>query len=156
MKGISPMIATVLLIALVVAIGGILSVWLSGYFTSITQPTGASTTTIIKCSYSFLEIKEVKYYTNRVSALIVYQYGTESLRNVSCTALGQGYSNTSAVSYTTTDFSPGDSFYCNIDTTGGPITPTTIRAKGYCLGQGLVTAETSTVISGYYYYGIYY
>ena len=52
MKALSPMIATVLLVAFVVGIGGILSLWLTGLTTSQTQTVSNQSNAQIKCTPS--------------------------------------------------------------------------------------------------------
>jgi len=55
-KGISPMIAVVLLVAFTVAVGGILSLWLTSYTTTTGESVGNATTDQIKCSAVRLDI----------------------------------------------------------------------------------------------------
>lgn len=52
MKGISPMIAIVLLIAFTVAIGGIMSVWLTGLTSTQTQQVSNQSAAQVKCTPS--------------------------------------------------------------------------------------------------------
>jgi flagellin-like protein len=56
MKGISPMIAVILLIAFTVAVGGILSVWFSTTTTSQTGITGAAATNYTRCGGAAINI----------------------------------------------------------------------------------------------------
>jgi flagellin-like protein len=79
-KGISPMIAIVLLIAFTVAVGGILSLWLTTLTSTQTTTTGSAAEKQVLCARSVLEITEV-YYTTPQSANVTvsYTYGTESL-----------------------------------------------------------------------------
>jgi flagellin-like protein len=79
-KGISPMIAIVLLIAFTVAVGGILSLWLTTLTSTQTTTTGSAAEKQVLCARSVLEITEV-YYENPQSANVTvsYTYGTESL-----------------------------------------------------------------------------
>ncbi|TAL47764.1 hypothetical protein EPN87_02145 [archaeon] len=59
MKGISPMIATILLIAFTVAVGGILSVWFSTTTTSQTGITGAAAQNYTRCGGAAINIQSV-------------------------------------------------------------------------------------------------
>jgi len=59
MKGISPMVAVVLLVAFTVAIGGVLSVFFTSLTTTQTQQVSNQSSSIVKCS-SVLVIDEVK------------------------------------------------------------------------------------------------
>jgi len=52
MKGISPMIATVLLLAFTIAVGGIISVWLTG----MTRTQTAGVTTSAQCASTRLDV----------------------------------------------------------------------------------------------------
>ena len=62
MKGISPMIATVLLLAFTIAVGGIISVWLTG----MTRTQTAGVTTAAQCASTRLDVSAA--ITNAVSA----------------------------------------------------------------------------------------
>jgi flagellin-like protein len=53
MKGISPMIAVVLLIAFTVAVGGIISVWLTGFTRTTTGGTESRAEALSRCSAGF-------------------------------------------------------------------------------------------------------
>ena len=57
MKGLSPMIAVVLLVAFTVGIGGILSLWLTGLTTSQTQTVSNSSNAAIQCTPSLVITK---------------------------------------------------------------------------------------------------
>jgi flagellin-like protein len=134
MKGVSPMIATVLLIAFTIAVGGIISIWLTGYTRTTTEAVGGGTEKQIKCAASILKIKDVSNTSQNVTILVYYESGSESLSNITCEALGGGHSNSTNVNGTK---SPGDSFYCPVidfNTTNlGPLE--VVRAKGMCLGE---------------------
>lgn len=61
MKAISPLIATVLLIAFTVAVGGILSLWLTTFTKSQTTIVGQRSETDLQCSYGAISISDLKY-----------------------------------------------------------------------------------------------
>jgi flagellin-like protein len=63
MKGISPLIASVLLIAFTVAVGGILSIWLVGFTTTNTNIISEQTTDELECSYAAVSIRNLRYNT---------------------------------------------------------------------------------------------
>jgi flagellin-like protein len=87
-KAISPMIATVLLIAFTVAVGGILSVWLTTLTATQTGTTGTAAEKQILCARSVLEISEVKSSlgaADSANVTVFYSYGTENLYNFSIT-----------------------------------------------------------------------
>ena len=83
------MIATVLLIAFTVAVGGILSMWLTSLASTQTETTGAAAEKQILCARSVLKIDEVTYLQEAATGVdsanvtIVYEYGTENLYNFS-------------------------------------------------------------------------
>ena len=82
-KAISPMIATVLLIAFTVAVGGILSLWLSSLASTQTETTGAAAEKQVLCARSVLTVDEVDYSTTaNANVTVSYTYGTENLTAV--------------------------------------------------------------------------
>ena len=87
-KAISPMIATVLLIAFTVAVGGILSMWLTSLASTQTETTGAAAEKQILCARSVLKIDEATFLqeaagVDSANVTVVYEYGTENLYNFS-------------------------------------------------------------------------
>jgi flagellin-like protein len=56
MKAISPMIATILLIAFTVAVGGIISIWLTGFTRTASAGTETRSEALNRCSASGFEI----------------------------------------------------------------------------------------------------
>src|SRR3989304_1081203 len=60
-KGISPLVATVLLIAFTVAVGGLLSVWLTGFSTQTTDIIKQQSNTQLTCSYGGISVDTLKY-----------------------------------------------------------------------------------------------
>ncbi len=82
MKAVSPMIAVVLLIAFTVAVGGILSVWLTGLSATTTGVAGSATEKQTKCAIS-LRIPEVTYAlgasVDQLNVTVEYIYGSEDL-----------------------------------------------------------------------------
>lgn len=141
------MIATVLLIAFTIAIGGIISIWLSGYTRTTTESVGGGTDKLIKCSASILQIKKVTNNTDEnVSILVSYTSGSEKLTGVGCEAIGNGtVSNTSAAlspGQPAAGYSAGSSFYCSVNATLYTITTLDrVRVKGTCLADIPITVE---------------
>ena len=81
MKGISPFIAVILLIAFTVAVGGIVSVWLSG-FTRTTADTVSNQSSIqINCNYGGVSLKNLKYANGNITGKIE-NTGTISLNAI--------------------------------------------------------------------------
>lgn len=60
-KGISPIVATVLMIAFTVAVAGILSGWLTSFTTSSTETVKSQSDTELTCSYGGISLKSLKY-----------------------------------------------------------------------------------------------
>lgn len=147
-KAVSPMIATILLIAFTVAVGGIISVWLTGY----TRTTGAAVTGAtedqIKCSGTYPNILLV---TNK--AIIVSNPGVESISNLRCFAgNGSALSLGSAGSFVLSSLTPGSSasFYWS-NSTGSKETydtgfGTRVICSGVCRSIG-VQGECSSAQS---------
>jgi len=141
MKGISPMIATVLLIAFTIAIGGILSVWLSGYTKTATTTVETTTEAEIKCASSILFVKEAKYSTtsNWITAIVSYEGGSEDLYNFTITVAKGGYFNTTTIStYTkTSPLKAGQIFAQNMTSSdmsniANLIPPDLVRVRAVC------------------------
>ena len=82
MKGLSPLIAAVMLIAFTVSVGGIISVWLSTFTTTTTDITQEAGTKQIKCATSVLEVSEVVSNlstTDSINTTIKYINGEQAL-----------------------------------------------------------------------------
>lgn len=80
-KAISPMVATILLIAFTVAIGGVISVWMTGY----TRTSGATVSSITEnqtaCIGTYPDIISVTS-----NAILVTNRGSENITNLVCFA----------------------------------------------------------------------
>lgn len=61
MKGISPLIATVLLIAFTVAVAGIVNLWLTSFTRTSSETVSSQATTELICSYGGLSLGGLKY-----------------------------------------------------------------------------------------------
>jgi FlaG/FlaF family flagellin (archaellin) len=81
LKGISPLVATVLLISLVVAIAGIVSQWSTIFAKEQTEIVTEQSKTSITCSYGNINMKDLRFQTaqSRLSG---------SLENIGQIALG--------------------------------------------------------------------
>ena len=94
MKAISPMIAVVLLIAFTVAVGGILSAWMSSLAISQTTTVSSGTEKQVKCSSSLISIVEVRYPSGTgrgfVNVTVRYDSGTEVLSNYTAEVSARG------------------------------------------------------------------
>lgn len=69
-KGISPIIASVLLIAFTVAVAGIVISWGSNFFTTSTKDIGTAADKEITCSRGSVNIRNLKFSNPRLSGII--------------------------------------------------------------------------------------
>lgn len=107
MKGISPMIATVLLIAFTVGVGGIISVWITGFAQTSTKIVKNDGESQITCANGNIALSNLKYCstTNNVSG-IVKNNGRISLGNITLQIV---FSNGSLMSHALNDTGLGGS-----------------------------------------------
>ncbi len=70
MKGISPLIATVLLIAFTVGIGGIISVWVTGFTQTSSKIVSKQGENQLICANGAIDLTNLKYCNNNVSGLV--------------------------------------------------------------------------------------
>jgi flagellin-like protein len=90
-KGISPLIATVLLIAFTVSVAGMISVWLTSFTKTSTDVVGTQANTQIICSNGQIDLQSVNYCsTNKYLSGDVSNPSTIALGNISLQIL---YSN---------------------------------------------------------------
>jgi FlaG/FlaF family flagellin (archaellin) len=82
MKGISPFIAIVLIIAISVAVGGIMSVWMTGFFSTTTETVSEEKTKQIICTDAGISLKDLKYVSGYLNGT-VENTGWISLGNIS-------------------------------------------------------------------------
>jgi flagellin-like protein len=65
MKGISPLIATVLLISVTIAIAGIVWQWSGGFFQDQTERVSEQSDRTILCSYGSINVKDLRFQTTQ-------------------------------------------------------------------------------------------
>jgi len=95
MKGLSPMIAIVLIIGFTVAIAAIVSIWLTTLAKTQTSVVGEQSEKQIKCIGSSLIVKEVKYNSSitgtcSVNVTVAHETGTEILANMTVEISAKG------------------------------------------------------------------
>jgi len=78
-KGISAMIATVLLIAFTVAVGGVVSIWITSFTSTTTEEVSSQEETKIYCAYAGISVSDLNYCN-------LYLWGT--LENTDLKAIG--------------------------------------------------------------------
>lgn len=120
-KGISTFIAAILLIAFTVAVGGIISFWLTGYTTTSTGAVEASTSNQTKCAGVFIKIDSVTS-----SKIIFSNPGNQPISSISIIA-GDGTSIATGLS------TLNSGAVSSISWTRG--TNTSVLAKGLCLAS---------------------
>jgi flagellin-like protein len=147
MKGISPFVAAILLIALTVAVGGLLAVWFSTVTSSQTQTVSASAGQLAKCASSSLTINEVRYSSDGTSSLVnvtTSSAGSQSLKNITISISGGGATSNSIRYYNASgeELPPGGVISASIDTTGGALVPPEIvSVSGICQGQYAISTS---------------
>lgn len=140
MKGISPLIAVVLLIAFTIAVGGILSVFVTTFTSTQTKTVSSTTEAQVKCSTASLDVKEVRYpasgATGRVNVTVIYSTGSETLANITVQVVARG----GIVQATSTSsVAPGESRA--IQVVSANIPPEVVRAFGICQSTVPVVGE---------------
>ncbi len=80
-KGLSPLIASVLLVAFTMAVGAIIINWITGFTQQQTTVVGQRGENQIKCGYSVLTVdnSEVNVVGNVINVTVTYAGGTETL-----------------------------------------------------------------------------
>lgn len=59
MKGLSPVVASIIMIAFAVAVGGLVSIWLTGFATETTETTSDKGNRALECSGVILKVERV-------------------------------------------------------------------------------------------------
>ena len=116
MKGISPMVAEVLLIALVVAVFGIIISWITGFTRVQIKTTNKQSSTELSCSYGgikFMSTPSVTYNSTTGNLTgAVENNGNVALGNIRLQIL---YNNSTLQTITiSSELSPGDISYFNV------------------------------------------
>lgn len=81
-KGISPLIAAVLLIAFTMAVAAILTAWVTSFTQRTTEDVGNSSEELVSCSFAGLSIYDAIYDGENVTVSLA-NTGTKDLTNVS-------------------------------------------------------------------------
>jgi len=97
MKGISPLVATVLLIAFTVAVAGLLSNWLTGFASQSAQQVSSSSSVTLSCTYGGVSLGNLKYNSTQNNMTgYIENTGTVSIGNLSLQII---YTNKTIVTY---------------------------------------------------------
>ncbi len=149
MKGISPIVATVLLIAFTVAIGGIVSLFVTDLTKTQTGITQKSSEQLTSCGNVILTIDEVRTDSdlNPVNVTLIYSAGTEDLYNFTVYIIDSNKnmnstSNLSPSYNTTNPFKVGNRVSWSISTTGlSGSSLSRVRVHALCKTDYPVTAD---------------
>lgn len=126
MKGLSPVVATIVLIAFAVAVGGLVSIWLTGFATSTTEFTSQRGDELTACAGARLKVDSV---TN--GTVIYSNPSAKTITNI--TVYDERGVN---ITFNVSDLATGS--VANISWTRG--TNTTVFLRGVC--------EKSVVVEG--------
>lgn len=90
LKGISPLVATVLLIAFVVSVGGLVAAWTSGFTKDTTQLVADQSKLQITCQYGKLNLKNLQFASTPVKLSgVMENNGLIALGNLTLTVIYQ-------------------------------------------------------------------
>jgi len=136
-KAISPMIAVVLLIAFTVAVGGIMSLWLTGFTTTTTSSVETASINQTKCAGTYINVISVDN-----DAILITNRGSQSISSITCFS-GNGSS------WGLGSISPGEMNTTKWNSTGSGGSyesgfGTSLTCSGVCLGVGV----TCVCVSG--------
>lgn len=153
MKAISPLIATVLLIAFTVAVAGIISTWLSSFTTTTTETVKKQSETQVTCVYGSINLKSLKYRTPYLSGAIENN-GQIAIGNITLNILYQNassekiglcmFGNNTAATCSVSNFSLSVSEYKSFNVSIGGSNYDEIRATTNC-SNVVDTAKASDV-----------
>ena len=130
MKGLSPLVATVLLIAFTVGVGGLISVWITGFTQTSSKIVSNEGEKQIICSNGAVDLTNLRYCssTNNISG-IIKNNGRIALGNITLQTV---FTNGSVVSHALNDtgtgaassgnylaLKPGQLFSFNVSIGGG-------------------------------------
>jgi len=105
MKGISPLVATVLLIAFTIGIGGIISVWISGFTQTSSQIVSKEGQAQLLCSNGAIDVRNLKYCNNNISG-IIRNSGRVAIGNITLQTV---FTNASLITHALNDTGTGGS-----------------------------------------------
>jgi len=105
MKGISPLVATVLLIAFTIGVGGLISVWISGFTQTSSKIVSKEGEKGLICSNGAIDLSTLRYCsgTNNISG-IIKNNGRIALGNITLQTV---FANGSIVSHSLNDTGTG-------------------------------------------------
>lgn len=147
MKGISPLVATVILVALVIGIGGLVSIFATGLTTSSTGITSNQSTSLSKCAGAWINVYKVTnstiFYSNPTNQPLTGLVATLGDGKQSLTVLDQnltvGESNFTQITNETGSTAGSATASLTGIAPGGTAGNTSVVVRGLC--QTLVSVE---------------
>jgi flagellin-like protein len=144
MKGISPLIAAVLLIAFTVAIGGIVSVFFTSFTKQTTGSVSSSGQSLVGCGDSQPTVNLVRYPSsgNGIMNVSFLNPGGDNITNVTIyTTMTNGLTY---VNGSTWYLNPGQASSTVLFTITSLGTPSVVKVAGLCLGIQPVMGSCSS------------
>jgi flagellin-like protein len=137
MKGISPMLATILLVAFTVAIGGIISVWMSSFTRTTQTNVESAAVNQTKCAGTYIDILSVTGTGTGNSSVMLTNRGNIDITEIRCfTGKGETILGLSG----SVSLTPGNSTIGTLQDFNSTNNGTIITCSGRCLSVG-VTGE---------------
>ena len=140
-KGISPLIASVLLVAFTMAVAAILVVWITGFTQEQTGTVGERGTKQAKCAYSVLNIDrdDVVVSGTNLDVVVSYSAGVEKLNITGFVVrdnLGVSYTNITALDTSERNLQAGQIVKFSGYTLSGSVgTWAEVRVTGLCQNE---------------------
>lgn len=116
-KGISPLIASVLLLAVTLSIAGIFSGWGPGIISSVTEETSNQTDRQISCNEASVEITAAKHYEGENTSVVLRNRGRMDLDDLRVIAFQD---DDLPINRTTTSLNIGNFTTINVSTDSKP------------------------------------
>ncbi len=133
-KGISPLIAAVLLIVFTVAVGTLIMNWMTTYTKTTTESAGSGTTSTMNCAKQILDIADIKTSGNFNVTVLVQNQGSVAANMTKVIAYDDS-GNTCTINSTPQTVSAGDIVILPTKNCSGLSTSSfTVRATTDCGG----------------------
>lgn len=148
MKGISPVIATILLVGITVGVIIIVNIWFPSLIGSQTETIESSSQQFTRCASTTIDLVEVRYPASGSPKLInvtISTSGSQNLKNVTVSIAGGGASVTSIKYYNATgdDLVPGVSFSAAVNATNTTLPPELVTVSATCQGAFVLSDSCS-------------
>jgi flagellin-like protein len=142
MKGISPLVATILLIAFTIAVGGIVSVWITGFTRTQTVQVSSVAEDQLRCFSSAISVRVTPNITGNTTVTIGYDAGRVNLYNPTAYVICGGITLSNSIN---TTFIPGQQLSLLVDTANCTTSISSVRAALTCIG---ISSGTNYTVIG--------